>query len=165
MHTHTLVSPNGLRAIATTAYFEPSSLPSSVFPITNNIRNTRGPRTPYQYVLERKSSSRAFTLRSERAGVTVLGAAGRCRAERRCVGLCASPWKDAANSWPSRLTASTRQDSGPSRTLATRNVSPSWCSYQHRKSPACDVDSKSIFPQTECGASSQIYLKFNRFVW
>ena len=45
--------------------------------------------------------------------VAVLGAAGRCRAERRCVGHCASPWTgrlgsrwsllDAANSWPSRL--------------------------------------------------------------
>ena len=28
---------------------------------------------------------------------------------------------------------------GPSRTLATRNVSPIWCSYQHRLKPAGDV--------------------------
>ena len=45
--------------------------------------------------------------------VAVLDAAGRCRAERRCVGRCASPWTgrlgsrcsllNAANSWPSRL--------------------------------------------------------------
>ena len=45
--------------------------------------------------------------------VAILGAAGRCRAERCCVGRCASPWTgrlgsrwsllDAANSWPSRL--------------------------------------------------------------
>ena len=26
-------------------------------------------------------------------------------------------------------------------------------------------DSKSFLAHTECGASSQIYLKFNRFVW
>ena len=48
--------------------------------------------------------------------VAVLDAAGRCRAERRCLGRCASPWTgvtgrlgsrcsllNAANSWPSRL--------------------------------------------------------------
>ena len=32
------------------------------------------------------------------------------------------------------------------RTLATRNVSPIWCSYQHRKSPACDARLQIIFP-------------------
>ena len=75
----------------------------------------------------------------------------------------------------SRVTASTRQDSGcclllqdaqdlcercagggkcPSRTLEARNVLPIWCSYQHRKSPACDARLQIIFSHTECGASS-----------
>ena len=51
------------------------------------------------------------------------------------------PWNKPGRIFTLQLsvTASTRQDSGPSWTLATRNVSPIWCSYQHRLKPAGDV--------------------------
>ena len=85
----------------------------------------RAAASTLEHALGARAVRRARAMRCARHGaprralpqhllhVAVLGAAGRRRAERRCVGRCASPWTgrlgsrwsllDAANSWPSRF--------------------------------------------------------------